>query len=293
MIGEARPNAPAGGRTGDRPPAVASAGTRRPVVFGGGATADKALARKRRRGALRASKTVWLFDLDNTLHDASHAAFGQTGVAMNAYITEHLGIADPEATRLRQHYWRRYGATLLGLVRHHGVDARHFLEETHRHPQLESRLRTSAHDRAALRRLPGRRFVLTNAPRRYAMRVLRALRLDRCFDGILSVEDMAMFGDLRPKPDARMLRALVAKLKVRATDCVLVEDMLDNQKSARGLGMRTAWMQRYLGGRWRGPAHAGRPPNLGVSLSSVRRQACPSPRYVHAKIRGLKDLLRL
>ena len=24
---------------------------------------------------------VWLFDLDNTLHDASHAAFGHTSVA--------------------------------------------------------------------------------------------------------------------------------------------------------------------------------------------------------------------
>jgi putative hydrolase of the HAD superfamily len=78
---------------------------------------------------------------------------------------------------LREHYWHRYGATLLGLVRHHGVKAAHFLEETHRLPGLESALRTSAHDRAALRRLPGRKFVLTNAPRSYALRVLSTLRL--------------------------------------------------------------------------------------------------------------------
>lgn len=238
------------------------------------------------------SPRIWLFDLDNTLHDASHAAFGATGAAMTAYIVEHLGVADADATRLRQHYWQRYGATLLGLVRHHGVDARHFLEETHRHPGLESRLRTSAHDRAALARLPGRKFVLTNSPRRYAIRVLRALRLASGFDGVLSVEDMTMFGDLRPKPDARMLRAVVARLKVRASDCVLVEDMLDNQKSARAIGMRTAWMQRYLGGRWRGPAHAGRPPNLGAAMAAGRRR-CPSPSYVDVKIRSLHALLKL
>ena len=51
----------------------------------------------------------------------------------------HLGqrAAVHEAARLREHYWSRYGATLLGLVRHHGVKAAHFLEQTHLHPGLE------------------------------------------------------------------------------------------------------------------------------------------------------------
>ena len=114
------------------------------------------------------------------------------------------------------------------LVRHHGVDAGHFLEWTHRQPGLEGRLRTSLHDRAAVRRLSGRKFILTNAPRNYTMRVLETLGLARLFDGVISIEDMHMFGDLRPKPDARMFRFIAAKLKVRASDCVLVEDMLEN-----------------------------------------------------------------
>ncbi|MGK4301815.1 HAD family hydrolase, partial [Klebsiella pneumoniae] len=89
-------------------------------------------------------------------------------------------------------------------------------------PGLESRLRTSAHDRAALRRLPGPKFVLTNAPRHYALRVLDALRLTGCFDGILCIEDMTMFGQPRPKPDARMLRHVAARLKTPPSRCVLV-----------------------------------------------------------------------
>ena len=50
------------------------------------------------------SKTVWLFDLDNTLHDASHAAFGATNRAMTEYMVEHLGLDFDAASALRQHY---------------------------------------------------------------------------------------------------------------------------------------------------------------------------------------------
>jgi putative hydrolase of the HAD superfamily len=240
-------------------------------------------------------RTVWLFDLDNTLHDASHAAFGATSAAMHAYMADELGIEAAEAARLRDHYWSRYGATLLGLIRHHGVDAAHFLEQTHRHPGLEAGLRMSHHDRAALVRLRGRKFVLTNAPRRYTMRVLAALRLDRLFDGVISIEDMSMFGQLRPKPDARLFRRVAVRLKVRPVDCVLVEDMLENQKAARSVGMRTAWMQRYLDGRFRGHLRGGMDggANRGARRREVGVHPCPSPRYVYAKIRSLQQLLTL
>src|SRR5512139_2291163 len=118
---------------------------------------------------------TWLFDLDNTLHDASHASFGPTSRAMSEYLAAHLGLTVDEASELRQRYWNHYGATLLGVVRHHRVQPAHFLAQTHQLPGLEERLRTSAHDRAALARLPGRKLILTNAPRAYALRVLDTL----------------------------------------------------------------------------------------------------------------------
>ena len=235
---------------------------------------------------------VWLFDLDNTLHDASHAAFGWINEAMTRYIAEHLGYTQDEASALRQHYWKRYGATLLGLMRHHDVRARHFLEQTHLQPGLEDLVRTSAHDRAALKRLPGRRYVLTNAPRDYTLRVLNALRLAECFDGVISIEDMTMFGHLRPKPDARMFRHIAARLKVRPTDCVLIEDTLQHQKAARSLGMTTVWMQRYLEGRFGGTirdAFNARA-NRGFKPREVGVHPCRRPAYVCAKIKTLQKL---
>ncbi len=242
---------------------------------------------------------VWLFDLDNTLHDASHAAFGEVNSAMNAYLVEHLRVDEAEAGRMRLDYLHRYGATLLGLVRHHGVKASHFLEQTHRHPGLESRLRTSAHDRAVLKRLRGRKYIVTNAPRHYALRVLDTLRLTGLFDDVISIEDMTMFGHLRPKPDARMYRHLAARLKVRPSDCVLVEDVLENQRGARTVGMRTAWMRRYLEGRYRGALRGGATSGVNNARNHPpkRREVgvhpCPSPRYVCAKMNSLQTLLRL
>jgi putative hydrolase of the HAD superfamily len=233
---------------------------------------------------------VWLFDLDNTLHDASHAAFGELHVAMADYVAAQLGVDAAEAARLRERYWLHYGATLLGLVRHHGVRAAHFLAETHRLPGLEARLRTSAHDRAALARLRGRKFIVTNAPRAYAMRVLTTLRLLRHVDGVITIEDMAMFGALRPKPDARMLRRIAARLAVPPGRCVLVEDTLAHLKAARAVGMRTVWMRRYLGGRFRGTR--GDLANAGARLRSPTRRTCPKPLYLYARIGALRHLPR-
>ena len=189
--------------------------------------------------------TVWLFDLDDTLHDAGAWVFGELHRAMGEYVQRVSGLAPEPARQLARHYWHRYGSTLQGLVRHHGVEPAHFLHATHRLPGLEQRVAGHRHDFAALARLPGTKLVLTNAPRAYAQRVLRALRIERLFDGLIAIEDMAMFGQLRPKPDARMLRALAAELGVAPTRCVLVEDTLAHQKAARAVGMGTVWMQRY------------------------------------------------
>jgi putative hydrolase of the HAD superfamily len=221
---------------------------------------------------------VWLFDLDNTLHDASHASFRHMHESMNAYIVRHLDKTTAEAEALRRRYFHHYGATLLGLLRHHGVDAAHFLHETHRMPGLEARVRGHRHDLACLRALPGRKVLLTNAPLAYTRRVLGVLGLARFFERIVSIEDMAMFGHLRPKPDARMLRRLLARLRVSASCCVLVEDSLENLKSARRLRVRTVWMQRWTRGATWGAAAQAR----------VHVQ----PRYVDQRVLGLRALRR-
>jgi putative hydrolase of the HAD superfamily len=217
-------------------------------------------------------RRVWLFDLDDTLHDAGGASMPQIRDAMGDYIEQQLGLPRAEAEALRNQHWYRYGATLLGLVKHQGVDAAHFLHHTHVLPGLEARVRGHRADIAALARLPGRRYILTNAPAAYAARVLGALGIAHLFDGVIAIEQMQVFGQLRPKPDARMLRAVAARLRVHPAHCVLVEDTLVHQKAARRVGMDTVWMQRWL------------PPG--------RTRQHRLPAYVGRRVRHLRQLLR-
>jgi putative hydrolase of the HAD superfamily len=236
----------------------------------------------------RGAPRLWLFDLDDTLHDATSAAMDGLRIAMGTYIEQQLGLTADEAHALRRRYWLRYGATLLGLVKHHAVDAAHFLHVTHQLPGLEERVRGRRHDLEAIRRLPGRKVVLTNAPAAYAARVLQALAprgARRLFDAVVSIEDMWMFGDLRPKPDARMLRRLAARLGTHPARCTLVEDTLVHQKAARRIGMQTVWMQRWL--PTRPPAAAASP--VVHHVARHRRR----PAYVDRRLRCLRELRHL
>jgi putative hydrolase of the HAD superfamily len=219
---------------------------------------------------------VWLFDLDDTLHDAANASMPGIALSFGEYIERELGLSRAESDALRRRYWLRYGATLLGLVKHHGISAAHFLHHTHLLPGLEAAIRGHRPDLQALERLRGRKYIVTNAPRAYALRVLGVLGIGALFDGVISIEDMRMFGELRPKPDARMFRRLLARLRVPASRCVLVEDNLHNQRAARRVGMKTVWMQR-----WTRPA---------ASHAHVRWTMRPA--YVDVRARHLRVLLQ-
>ena len=187
------------------------------------------------------SRRVWIFDLDDTLHDASAQIFPVMNLAMTRYIQAHLQLEEAAACDLRRHYWRIYGATLKGLMRHHGIDPHHFLRETHAF-LTDDMVQTTRQLRHLLQRLPGRKCVFTNAPRHYALRVLEVLGISDCFELVFSVESTRFHA----KPSVRGFRMLLRQLRCRASDCVMFEDSLPALMTARRLGMRTVWISRQL-----------------------------------------------
>jgi putative hydrolase of the HAD superfamily len=197
------------------------------------------------------SKPIWLFDLDNTLHNASHAIFPAINANMNAYMAKVLGTdgapADVDTVNAaRLAYWKRYGATLLGMVKHHQVKPDDFLREAHRFDDLATMIRAERGLGRLLKRLPGRKILLTNAPRRYSHDVMRHLGLHCHFAKHIAIESMRVHGQLRPKPSRQMLRKLIARERASPRRFVLVEDTADNLRAAKALGMRTAWVTQYL-----------------------------------------------
>ncbi|TAH50441.1 MAG: pyrimidine 5'-nucleotidase [Betaproteobacteria bacterium] len=185
---------------------------------------------------------VWLFDLDNTLHDASPHIFPHINRSMTAYLEQHLALSRDQANALRMHYWRRYGATLLGLMRHHGTDPQHFLVETHRFDRLHEMMVFERALRGMLRRLPGRKIVFSNAPRHYAEAVLEVMGVRRQFEAVVGIEDL----DYQPKPGIRGYRRLIAANRLDPRRCIMVEDSAVNLRTARRLGMRTVLVGRGL-----------------------------------------------
>lgn len=180
----------------------------------------------------------WIFDLDNTLHNATTHIFPHINRSMTAYLQEHLQLDEAAANDLRMHYWQRYGATLSGLMRHHGTDPEHFLRHTHQFPELDRMVLRKPRLRHVLKALPGSKVVFSNAPQLYAQAVLKLLRVDDLFDDVMTVEHTRY----RPKPDIFGFVRLLKKHRVKAHQCVMIEDSLENLHAAKRLGMRTVWV---------------------------------------------------
>ncbi|AXL52471.1 haloacid dehalogenase [Paraburkholderia caffeinilytica] len=233
---------------------------------------------RRRRPHIAGGSPVWLFDLDNTLHHASHAIFPAINEGMTQYIIDALQVDIDEANRLRTGYTQRYGATLLGLARHHPLDPNDFLKVVHTFPDLGSMIR---HERGVARlvaALPGRKIVLTNAPEAYARAVLAKLRIERLFEQVIAIEHMRDRRHWRAKPDHSMLRRAMRDAHVSLKDVILVEDTRSHLKNYRRLGIRTVWITGHLPRK----AHADGVP--------TRLPGTGRPHYVDRCIRSLKSL---
>ncbi len=188
------------------------------------------------------AKPVWLFDLDNTLHNATPHIFPHINRSMTAYLQQHLGLEEEAAGRLRMHYWQRYGATLTGMMRHHGTDPLHFLRQTHQFPELPKMVVREPRLRHALKKLPGRKLVFSNAPQHYARAVLELLRVDDMFDGVFAIEH----AHFRPKPQMAGFVRLLHKYRLNPAHCVMVEDSAENLRTAKKLGMKTVWVSNVV-----------------------------------------------
>ena len=180
--------------------------------------------------------TDWIFDLDNCLYPASTGLFELIDERMGAFIQRLLNCDPVEAKRVQKAHFHEHGTTLAGLMRQHEVDPHHFLDDVHSIP-LD---RVSRDERLTrgLARLPGRKIVFTNGDAPYARRVLEALGIGERFDELHDIHA----SELRPKPDEHGYRLLLDRLGIDPGRAVMVEDMAQNLKPAKKLGMTTVWV---------------------------------------------------
>ncbi len=175
-----------------------------------------------------------LFDLDNTLYSAGQEVFCLIDRRINRYMVEVVGIPWNEVDDLRRSYWKRYGVTMQGLMRHHGVDPEDYLSYVH-DIDVGGILLPDPELYRALQSLPLRRAVFTNSSLDHSVRVINALGLNGAFEEIF---DIRVAGYL-PKPWPEPYHAVLDRLGVSASCCIMVEDSPDNLRTAKDLGMGT------------------------------------------------------
>jgi putative hydrolase of the HAD superfamily len=189
----------------------------------------------------------WIFDLDNSLYPASSNLFELIDLRMGAYIQRLLGVDAVEARRIQKSFFHAHGTTLAGLIAQHDVDPHEFLEFVH---DIDlARLVADPVLVAALDRLPGRKFVFTNASEDYACRVLDRLGLANAFDGMHDIHAMAYV----PKPDPSGYVAICARHGIDPQRALFADDMVRNLAPAKTIGMATLWVDN---GSEQGPAVA-------------------------------------
>ena len=175
----------------------------------------------------------WVFDLDNTLYPAHTNLFAQVDVRIRDYVRRLLDLDAEAAHRLQKDYYRRYGTTLRGLMIEHGASPDDFLAFVHDidHTAVDADPRLAA----ALARLPGKRFIMTNGSRAHAERVSARLGIGEHFSDIF---DIVAAGH-EPKPARATYERFWLAHGIAPAAAAMFEDLPRNLEVPHAHGMRT------------------------------------------------------
>lgn len=175
----------------------------------------------------------WIFDLDNTLYPHHSNLFSQIDVRMTAYVSDLLRLSHEDARTLQKQLYREYGTTLRGLMTRHQIDPDDFLEKVH---DIDySWLVPDPVLGAAIRQLPGRKFIFTNGNRKHAERAARQLGVLEHFNDIFDI----VSADLTPKPERRTYERFIEAHGIVAKNAAMFEDLARNLSVPKSLGMKT------------------------------------------------------
>mgnify|MGYP001054450028 CR=1 FL=1 len=177
--------------------------------------------------------TDWVFDLDNTLYPRECNLFAQIDVRITRYVMDVTQLEFDAARTLQKEYYRDFGTTLNGLMTRHRIDPDHFLNTVHAidyspvtaHPELV----------AAIRDLPGRKFILTNGDTGHARSVLSRLGGDDLFEDVYDIRAMTYV----PKPHRQAYDGFLARQGIDPARAIMFDDLEKNLVVPHEIGMAT------------------------------------------------------
>ena len=185
-------------------------------------------------GKAFAGVDFWIFDLDNTLYPYPPGLWAQINERMGGFVSDLLSVDAVEAQRIQKDYFLRYGLTVRGLMKHHGVAAEDFMARVHDVDLSDIQPNPALGE--AIAALPGRKIIHTNSDRAHVARVLARLQIE---PGVFSAVHDIISKGFEPKPGPRAYDAVAKAEGLDPTRAAMFEDAARNLLEPHKRGMRT------------------------------------------------------
>ena len=177
-----------------------------------------------------------LFDCDGVLYQDLEAVFGQVSKKMTEYISKKLNIDLIKAKELQTNYFHKYNTSLNGLMIHHDIPPREFLDYVH---DIDlSFLEEDKTLKYELENIKLNKYVFTNGSKEHVKNITTHLGIDDQFDGIFDIVD----AEYHPKPEAITFDLMVQKFKIDPNETLYIEDIAKNLSIGKERGTITAWL---------------------------------------------------
>ena len=177
-----------------------------------------------------------LFDCDGVLYQDLEAVFGQVSKKMTEYISKKLNIDLIKAKELQTNYFHKYNTSLNGLMIHHDIPPREFLDYVH---DIDlSFLEEDKTLRYELENIKLNKYVFTNGSKEHVKNITTHLGIDDQFDGVFDIVD----AEYHPKPEAKAFDLMVQKFKIDPNETLYIEDIAKNLSIGKKRGTITAWL---------------------------------------------------
>jgi pyrimidine 5'-nucleotidase len=184
-------------------------------------------------------KTLFI-DLDDTVYPAESGIWHLIGERINQYMIEQVHIPADGISELREQLFHVYGTTMRGLVNEYKIDARDYLAFVHDIP-LENYLQPNLALYQALKALPFRKVIFTNADTNHAMHVLKTVGIDSLIDQVIDILMVSPY--CKPQKES-FQKALESSGDQDPTTIAYFDDNVENLAVARQMGFYTVKVGR-------------------------------------------------
>ena len=177
-----------------------------------------------------------LFDCDGVLYADLEGVFGQVSKKMTQYISNKLNVDLKEAKELQTNYFHKYNTSLNGLMIHHDIPPKEFLDYVH-DINLDF-LEKDTDLRKELETINLNKFVFTNGSKEHVKNITTQLGIDDQFDGIFDIVD----AEYSPKPEPKAFDLMIEKFQIDPTETLYIEDIAKNLSIGKERGAKTVWL---------------------------------------------------